>query len=95
MIALKNGETGEVTVQYTPLVASDKHEANFPITLRGGGAGFELTISLSGIGVSTGLSVAPTTLDFGCVPTLVAVPLFITLANGANAPIHLTADPIV
>ena len=96
VVTLKNGETTSVTVQYTPLVASPtQNQAYFSMKLCSSGTGCEPLVSLRGTAVSTGLSVLPSALDFGFVPPGRAVPKFVTLANVANAPIHLTADPVV
>jgi hypothetical protein len=96
VLTLHSEETASVTVQYTPLVASPTpNQAYFSMTLCSSGAGCEPLVSLRGTAVSTGLAIAPTTLDFGFVPPGRGVPRSVTLTNVANAPIRLTADPTV
>jgi hypothetical protein len=86
-----------LTVQYTPLVASQENGAYFTIEVCGQPAPCVLTVQLSGTAESScGLDIEPTTLDFGFVPTATSVVKFVTVDNSCSqALVHLTADPAV
>ncbi len=87
---LASREQAEIEVLFTPPTAGMRYEGNF--VLRGcDSSACEVRVTLTGLGVESGLRCQPAALDFGQVNPGSSANLTVTCENIANDPVSLNA----
>jgi hypothetical protein len=96
VIALKSGETRAITVSFAPLVVDSNQRTAFLSLLIGGCGDCVILVNFRGVGVASCLSIDPTALNFGGIPSGSTVTKVVTLTNACTGyTANLTADPEV